>query len=315
MDHPTVLRHLWAFQIAAEEQQFQLAAERLHIAQSAVSRRIKNLEQQLGVTLFERRSKGAKLTAEGEIFRDEIAQVLNRIDEAVARVRRASLGQLGVLRIGYIEMAMRNTMLARAVMQFRSRFPDVELTLMPMTSIEVERGLRTETLDIGLYHRHGKRLAELDYLPVARHTVLLALPKSSPHARKRSVQLTSLAGETFILPSRVPAPQAHDRLLTLFRLAGIVPTALMEAGTSETMLHMVSAGLGLGFVDSSRRGTEPPNVVLRNMADFSDNLELEMVWKRSKKSSVMEQFITGVGTFMPKAAPRSDMPKLESRQR
>jgi DNA-binding transcriptional LysR family regulator len=289
-----VLRHLWAFQIAAEEEQFQLAAERLHIAQSAVSRRIKHLEEQLGVTLFERRSKGAKLTAEGEIFRAEIAQVLNRIDEAVARVRRAALGQVGVLRIGFIELAMRNTALSRAVMQFRARFPDVELTLMPMTSAEVERGVRTETLDIGLHHQNGKRLAEMDYRPVARHVLLLALPKSSPHAQKKSVRLASLGGESFILPSRVPAQQVHDRLLSLFRLAGIVPRVIMEAGTSETMLHMVAAGLGVGFVDSSRRGSEPANVVLRDMADFSEIMQLEMMWKRSKLSSVMEQFIACV---------------------
>ena len=89
---PSVLRNLWAFHIAAEEQQFQLAAARLNIAQSAVSRRIRQLEDDLGVKLFERRASGVQLTPEGEIFRADVVRILNGIDESVARVRRASKG-------------------------------------------------------------------------------------------------------------------------------------------------------------------------------------------------------------------------------
>lgn len=302
---PSVLRNLWAFHIAAEEQQFQLAAARLNIAQSAVSRRIRQLEDDLGVKLFERRASGVQLTPEGDIFRTDVVRILNGIDESVARVRRASKGKVGTLRVGFVEMAMRQTLLTRAVMQFRVRFPEVELKLMPMLSADVERAVRSEAIDVGFFNRNGAPLDGVEYRRIASHQLLLAVPANGPHAQDKPVRLASLQGESFIMPSRVPAPEIHDRLLLAFRLAGVEPTVLMEAGTSETMMHMVAAGLGLGFVDSSRRDSKPAGVLLRSIIDFSDALELEMAWQSGNASHVVGQFVAVVESLIPLRGARA----------
>lgn len=288
---PTVLRHLWAFQIAAEEEQFQLAADRLNIVQSAVSRRIRSLEDELGVALFDRRPNGAKLTAEGEIFRDDVSHILKLIEQAVARVHRASVGHVGMLRVGFIELAMRHSVLSRTIRVFQTRYPEVELKLIPMISHEQERALRAEEIDVGFFHRGPGALEELSSRRVAEHHILLALPEDSPHARKPKVRLADLGDEPFIFPGRVHSPRIHDGLLTTFRLAGVAPRIVMEVGTSETMLRMVEAGLGFGFVDSSRRGSEPKGVALRRMTDFGAELILEMVWRRDGETPILGHFI------------------------
>ncbi len=288
---PTILRHLWAFQIAAEEEQFQLAADRLNIVQSAVSRRIRNLEDELGVALFERRPNGAKLTPEGEILRDDVAKVFKLLEESIGRVRRASVGHAGALRVGFIELAMRHSVLSSAIRDFATRFPDVELKLSPMISNEQERALRAEEIDIGVFHRNAPPLAEMEYRHIATHRVLLALPRGHRCARQPEVRLADLGGESFVFPGRAHSPRIHDGLLSTFRLAGSYPRIVMEVGTSETMLRMVEAGIGLGFVDSSRLGSEPKGVVLRPMADFAGELTLELVWRKANRSPVVRHFV------------------------
>lgn len=302
---PSVLRNLWAFHIAAEEQQFQLAAARLNIAQSAVSRRIRQLEDELGVKLFERRANGVRLTPEGEIFRADVVRVLNGIDESVARVRRASKGKVGTLRVGFVEMAMRHATLSGAVMQFRARFPDVDLKLMPMLSADAERAVRTEAVDVGFFNRNGAPLEGLEYRHIASHELLLAVPRSGPHAQDKPVRMASLRGASFIMPSRVSAPEIHDRLLLAFRLAGVEPTVPMEASTSETVLHMVASGFGLGFVDSSRRGSEPAGVLLRRIVDFPEVMELDMAWRAGHSSHVLGQFVVVIESLVHPRGARS----------
>jgi DNA-binding transcriptional LysR family regulator len=296
---PTVLRHLWAFQIAAEEEQFQLAADRLNIVQSAVSRRIRSLEDELGVALFERRPNGAKLTPEGEILRDDVARVFQLLEESIGRVRRASVGHVGSLRVGFIELAMRHSVLSSAIRQFGEKYVEVELKLTPMISHEQERALRAEEIDIGVFHRNGPALDELEYRHITTHHLLLALPRGHRAARAGEVRLADLGGEAFVFPGRVHSPRVHDALLSTFRLAGAYPRIVMEVGTSETMLRMVEAGIGLGFVDSSRLGSEPKGVVLKPMSDFKVDLQLELVWRKANRSPVVRHFVELVEALCP----------------
>jgi DNA-binding transcriptional LysR family regulator len=309
---PTVLRHLWAFQVTAEEQQFQLAAERLSIAQSAVSRRIKHLEEQLGLALFERQPGGARLTAPGAVFRDEVARILKLVEEAIARAQSVGEGRLGVLRIGFTEMAMRHSVLPDVITPFHAEHAGLELKLKPMTSPEVERAVRSEEIDLGFYHLNSEPLAEFEYRTVARHDLLIALPTSSPHARKRAVRLGDLHDEALIFPNRNTSPLMHDRLLTAFRLAGVYPRILMEGATSETMLHMVATGLGAGFVDSARRDSAPSGVALRPLLDFSETLDLQMAWRRDNRSPSLARFVAAILHALP-ARPARARPRRKAK--
>src|SRR5205814_6217203 len=117
------------------------------IAQSAVSRRIKHLEEQLDLSLFERQPGGARLTAPGAIFRDEVARILRLVEEAIARAQSAGEGRLGVLRIGFTEMAMRHSVLPDVTTPFHARTPGLELQLKPLTSPDGECAVRGGDVD------------------------------------------------------------------------------------------------------------------------------------------------------------------------
>jgi len=294
-----VIRHLWVFLIAAEEKQFQRAAARLNIANSAVSRRIRRLEEELGVTLFDRQPDGAHLTAEGEIFRADVDAVLKALEAAVARTQRAKQGQVGSLRIGFIEMAARNPVMIDAITKFQAAYADVELKLIPMLSEDQDRAVKSGELDAGFYHRSADRSAELEYHILLVHRLLLALPKTSKHAKKRKISLADLGDESFIFPRRTQAPRVYEGLLTNFRLAGVMPRIIMEVGTSETMLTMASLGVGIGFVDNARRPNLPDSIVLRPMAEELAPLELELAWRRDNNSPALRRFTETVLSVAP----------------
>ncbi len=300
-----VIRHLWVFLVAAEEKQFQRAAARLNIANSAVSRRIRRLEEELGVTLFERQPDGAHLTAEGEIFRADVDAVLKSLEAAVARTQRAKQGQVGSLRIGFIEMAARSPVMIDAIRKFQTSFTDVELKLMPMLSEDQDRAVKNGELDAGFYHRSAERSPELEYHILLVHRLLLALPKTSPHAKKRKVSLAHLGDESFVFPRRTQAPRVYEGLLTNFRLAGVMPRIIMEVGTSETMLTMASLGVGIGFVDNARRANLPDNIVLKPMVEELAPLELELAWRRDNNSPALKRFIE---TVMAVPVPAENKP-------
>lgn len=286
-----LLRHLRVFMAVAEEGQFQRAAARLNIDQSAVSRRIRDLEVELGVALFERRPAGARLTAAGESLRADLNGVVAQLEAAAERARRAMSGRAGVLRIGFIEMVARDAMMSRTLAAFEADYPDVELKLLPMLPAAQIAALKAGEIDIGFLLRPSDSLPELDCRDFVVHDLVLALPRAHGLARKAKLVLADLKDERFLWPGHVAAPLVADRLMEAFRRARVMPRIVMEVNTSETMLSVVAAGMGIGFIDSTQRGHEPDNVVLKKVSDFSLPLVLQLAWNPANRSPLLPAFV------------------------
>src|SRR5437764_2755099 len=143
------LRHLRYFVAVAEDLNFRRAAERLHLAQPALSAQIKSLEDELEVRLLERNTRSVKLTAAGRVFLEEARTVLAAASQAAHRARKAEHGLVGTLRLGVIA-AVANVWLARILRGFHQRFPGVQLSLFDLTSPEQLQRLHTGDLDAGL---------------------------------------------------------------------------------------------------------------------------------------------------------------------
>ena len=128
------LRHLRYFVTVGEEQHYGRAAERLHIAQPALSRQIQDLEREIGFKLFDRLSRGVKISAAGKLFLEDARRILQQVDQATQRARRVAFGQSGTLRIGFVESISWHGVVPESFRQFRERRPDVELQLRPLSS-------------------------------------------------------------------------------------------------------------------------------------------------------------------------------------
>ncbi len=157
------LRHLRYFVAIGEEENYRRAAQRLNVAQTALSTQIQDLEAELGFKLFDRLPRGVKLSAAGRLFLEDARRILQQVSEAAARAARVARGQSGTLRVGFTENASWRGIVPDSFRRFRERQPDAELQLTPATSLEQIEALRSGRLDAGFVFNMPKTDAELDH--------------------------------------------------------------------------------------------------------------------------------------------------------
>src|SRR6266481_6692241 len=161
------LRHLRYFVAVGEEQHYNRAAQRLRVAQPALSRQIQDLEGEIGFKLFDRLPRGVKISAAGKYFLEDARGILQQVNEAATHARRVALGQSGTLRVGFVESISWHGVVPDSFRQFRERQPDVELQLTPLSSLEQIEGVRSGQLDAGFVFTIANTDRELVQLEVA----------------------------------------------------------------------------------------------------------------------------------------------------
>ncbi len=244
------LRHLRYFVAVAEAENVTRAAAKLRVAQPAVSRQIRDLEDELGVALLERTAKTVRLTEPGRLFLAEARLVLQRVEEAVATVRAAADGTAGELHVGYAP-SLTVEILPRALRRFQSEFPKVRVSLHDFSTEEMLTGLRDGRLQVALMvapandQLHGLRFHEL-----ARYPMCVAVAPTHPLARKHSVTLAKIATEPLIAYSRNDYPEYHDMLAALFSPSGRTPFIAEEHDSVTSLIAAVEADRGFALVPS-----------------------------------------------------------------
>ena len=287
-----ITKHFPFFLAAAEEENFQRAAARLNIAQSALSRHISALEEDLGgVKLFERLPRGVRLTNSGEQYLADVRRILETVDEATLRVQRVERGQTGHLRVAFTEAVAAQPLLAEALRRFQSAFPEVQIDLIAMRSKNQREDLRRGRIDVGFFYAEAGDEAAFDWTPVMTDDFLLALPQGHPLAGKARITLDDLKDQPLIFPSKWHAPSTHERLMALFRERGIVPAIVAENPSADILNCLVSAGIGLGFLITSQRDRAPATVVARAIADFTLPLPLVLAWLKDNRSPIVPNFV------------------------
>ena len=164
------LRHLRYFVQVAEEQHYGRAAERLRVAQPALSRQIQDLEEEIGFKLFDRLPRGVKISAAGKSFLMDARRILHEVNEAAARAKRVALGQSGTLRVGFVESVSWHGVVPDSFREFRERQPDVELQLKQASSMEQTEAVHSGRLDAGFVFTIAHIGRELAQLPSPRST-------------------------------------------------------------------------------------------------------------------------------------------------
>lgn len=286
------LRRLRYFIVAAEEENFHRAAERLHIAQPALSKQIALLEQDLGCLLFNRVKRRVVLTAVGQLYLEDARRIVRELDVANERVRLAAAGQLGTLRIGLRETAGRSPWVSRTCSRFRQRYPEVELRLQQMTSPAQCRALHEGELDAGFIYLSPEHDAGLARLPVAEDHFYLALHRVHPLARKKRIRLRELTDEPMIWLSRTNDAYHSDALLRDCIAHGLTPRIIQEADSEPMSLNLVAVGMGSSFVVAPNDDPPMPDVVLRPVEELDGVLILALVWREDNPPPLADNFVT-----------------------
>lgn len=286
------LRHLRYFIAVAQELHFGRAAQLLGISQPPLSQQIQALEEELGARLFERTNRRVALSEAGRLFLDEARQVLAQVDKAADVARRAQLGELGEMKIGFTSSAPFNSSIPKAIYTFRQRFPAVHLHLKEMSSQAVADALLDETIEIGLM-RPLPLPDSLAYIELFREPLVAVINAAHPLAQgsEDGVQMAALADEPFVFFPRGYGSGLYAQLLSLARQAGFNPHIAQEAGEVMTIIGLVSAGLGVSVLPASFQRLRMDGVVYRRLLDSEAMTAVWLVQRKAAPSVMAEAFV------------------------
>jgi len=254
-------RHLKYFVTVADEQNFTRAAEKLHISQPPLSRQIQDLEEELGLALFERGARPLKLTEPGRFFYDHARRMLEQSEQAVRATKRiAQIERLLV--VGFVASTMYGA-LPRLIRLFRAARPSTELTLVEMTTVDQIEALKQGRIDVG-YGRIRLDDPSIRRELLRHERLIAAIPKEHELAyTDKPVSLRDVARFDNLIYPRNPRPSYADQVLSLYRDLGVEPERIHEVQEIQTALGLVAAGMGLCVVPAGVHRLRPDEVIYR----------------------------------------------------
>ncbi|HEY3507203.1 MAG TPA: LysR substrate-binding domain-containing protein [Actinocatenispora sp.] len=308
------LRHLRYFAVLAEELHFGRAAGRLHMAQPPLSQRIRDLERELGVRLFDRTRHQVSLTEAGALLLEHVRPVLAGVDTARDAMRRIRPGDAGVLRVG-VPPDTDPAVLPALTAGFTRRVPDVLLEAHELTTDEQLTRLRDGDLDAGVV-RHPSDTVGLESGPVARRELGVVLPAEHPLAGRTAsdgggepVRLRDLTGAPLVIFPRAMAPRLYDHILTICRDQGFLPGAIRHARNPHFVLGLVLAGRGI-HLNAPPSEPLPAGLVWRPLDGAGLAWLTSVVWVPGRHSPVVAAFTAAVGEALAAAGHDDATPSL-----
>lgn len=283
------LRQLRYFTAIVEEGSLSRAAARLHVSQPPLSTQLKALEDEIGVRLLERSNRGVTPTAAGVVFYEEVRAALLRLEQARQRARQVHEGDVGALAVGFVSIADYG-ILPPALKRFRSRYPRVEVQLHELTTDAQIRELRAGRLDLAI------GLAPVDepdlvFERVLREALVLAAPADHPAVQgEGAVDLRALARDSFIVPPRDIGPGLYDLIISRCRAAGFVPRITQSARQMQTIIGLVSSGMGVALVPASVQQLQRAGVQYRPLRGRPAQIELGILRPRGSSGPLADNF-------------------------
>jgi len=282
------LRQLRYFQAVAEELSYSRAARRLHIAQPALSRAVKEIEAELGVILLDRNRSSVRLTPAGRVLLHEAAGLFDRWEESLRRVRRTATGEEGELRLGYIGPPTQ-PFLGRLLGEYRKRYPRVSIHLEERTPERVWEMVAKGRLSVGLTRPVPmSETLGLRTIPLRDERLGIVVPIGHPLAVRKSIAWRALEREPIVVLARREGVGLHDAVLAGCRAAGFAPRLAHTPSLIGTVLSYVEAGAGVGVVTDSVVTPEHP---VRFVAlKPSVTVPLVLVWQEDEDAPPVQRF-------------------------
>lgn len=282
------LRHIRYFLTVAEELHFRRAAEKMNVAQPAVSRGIRQLEQDIGVRLLDRSNKRVALTDAGRVFMAGCKTSFEHLQRAVTEAQGVHAGSLGTLRIAYTDLAI-NGCFPAIVEQFRGRYEGVKLTLEHQFTNQQIDNLENGRLDIGFLTGPVDRI-DFDTRLIQQERFIVALYPSHPLAEMTEIPLAALAHEPFVIGDLDTWQYFHDHLFRLCRTAGFEPRVAQTASNTDGIFGLVASGMGISILSEGALVNRRQGVMAAPLKDCPTTISTFAAWRREPGSPLTLKF-------------------------
>ena len=279
------LRHLRYFVAVASEMSFSRAAEKLHIAQPPLSRQIRQLEDELGAELFDRKARPLKLTRAGQFFQGQAQLALDRLAEARKATLRIAHGKRSWFGIGFVPSTLYGA-LPDILRRFRETQPEVEVGLLELTTVQQIEALKAGRIDVGF----GRMRFDDDRITaevVRTEPLVAALSSEDPLARSKRLSLEQLAPQPLLVFPAQPRPSFADQVIAAFQARELRPNVAFEANELQTAIGLVVAGMGYTLVPRSVQGLHRDGVVYVPLADEGVNAQVVMNTRAGDTSELL----------------------------
>lgn len=282
-------RHLRYFVVLADELHFGRAARRLAISQPPLSLNIQQLEASLGVVLFERSSKGVKLTPAGVAFRESALRLLAETEQAKDRAQQVAKGVVSRVRVGFVGSMLFRDMPERLT-AFQKSQPRVEIVLTELNSAEQLDALLRGQIDLGFVHteRVPRELRKLLY---RSEPFVCCVPEGHRVAGQRPVMLDTLSPEPFILFAKSASPDYYERILALCAEQGLQPRVRHEVRHWLSVVSLVSKGMGIALVPRALMHSGIAGVHFLPIPQSRYVSDVYCVWNERQMPSVLPELI------------------------
>ncbi|MDI6028545.1 LysR substrate-binding domain-containing protein [Corticibacterium sp. UT-5YL-CI-8] len=286
-------RQIRYFLAVAEHQNFRRASEALHVAQSALSKHVLELEARLDAKLFERLAKGVRLTPAGRVFVEEARRALEAVERAESRARKAARGEIDRLTIAMNDIGARNRTVANAIRSFVETYPEVQLDFISMVSQEQITALQHGKIDAAIVIERPEN-PNFGYVEIANDPFWLAIPRFHRLAAKPNASISDLVGEPFVSVALSTYWLPQTRLLAQCRGLGLIPHVVQEASNDQMQMNFIAAGIGIGFVNASIVNVLATDVVLKRVEGLTVSLRLDLVWSEQSRSPSLPNFVKAI---------------------
>lgn len=302
-------RHLRCFLAVAETLHFGRAAERLHLAQPAVSRTVRQLERELGVDLLVRTTRSVALTPAGEEYADRAQILLGLLERAGTAARDAAEGRSGILRVGVTGAATYGYLpsLARVAAEV---MPDVHLHVeTELLTPQQEEALLADRLDLAIL-RSPIGSAEVEHRVIRTEPLVAVLPTDHRLADQDVVEIAELADEDFVTYADSSGSVVLRTVLAACQDAGFVPRRPHQVTATSTAVALVAAGLGVSLLPESAGALTLDGVVFRPTST-DRHIDLALAWPRGRRRPVVSRLLTaldeaGLAPRTPTSAATAD---------
>ena len=289
MSNQTEFRHLRYFLAVAEDLHFRKAAERLYISQPGLSRQIKQMEEDIGVKLFERDNRKVVLTNAGAYLKAEVKKNLKSLDHILNHAKLLHDGKDGILKFSYVDSAMQE-IIPELLLRFRQNHPNVLFSLKEMDNQKQIEGLLSQDIDIG-FVRLERVPRGIALQPILNETFCLILPKNHAIDEHNFKSLSQFKNESFILFDPRYSASYYERVMQIFDESGFAPLVTHSTIHSSSIYKLVENNFGISIVPKSMRLGYNKGVKFIELNKISQRTTLSAVWDKSNINPTLQKFL------------------------
>ncbi|WP_234837439.1 LysR family transcriptional regulator [Sinorhizobium meliloti] len=290
-NHEMDLRHLRYVVAAARNGSFSAAGHELNVGQPIISKRIRELEDELGVFLFDRATSGARLTPTGEEFVVGASRIIDASERLSERAKASGAGKIGRLAIGYYK-SMASRCFRLVLKTFRSNYPGVEVELLEASRAELKAGVTSGNIDLAIILGDTGRTQLLDSMSLWSAHIMVAIPTDHALAEHSTIYWSELTGERFLVSREDPGPDLRNVIIRHLAAPSDHPQIVMRQLSCESILAEVASGQGISLLCEDAQPEPSQGIVLRPVHDGNGGIRLGYIacWRPDNANPVLKNF-------------------------